>query len=153
MIAGIKTFSSSSSSINAATSYKNIKSNSIQNQSGSSVVSAPIDREAAALHTFVEARMLHRDVTITVESATPKSIVATVLHPSGNIAELLLQRGLARILEWSVATITSPAIAASLRAAELNAKNAKLHTWAITNNNDGSLEQQLFVFLPPIHLP
>lgn len=35
-----------------------------------------------------------------------QSFVGTLIHPAGNISEVLLQSGLAHIVDWSISTVT-----------------------------------------------
>src|SRR5437870_1753049 len=58
---------------------------------------------------FVESRLLGRDVTVKFDGVTGASgsggsgaVLATVLHPNGNISEFLVQNGLARCSDWSL---------------------------------------------------
>lgn len=65
---------------------------------------------------FVECRLLQRDVEIILESTSNQNFVGSVMHPKGNIAELLLKEGFAKCVDWSITLATSgPEI---LRAAE-----------------------------------
>lgn len=65
---------------------------------------------------FVECRLLQRDVEVILESVSNQNFVGSVIHPKGNIAELLLKEGFAKCVDWSIALATSgPEI---LRAAE-----------------------------------
>ncbi|XP_053623818.1 staphylococcal nuclease domain-containing protein 1 [Plodia interpunctella] len=76
---------------------------------------------------FVESRLLQKDVEVILESVNNANFVGTILHPQGNIAELLLRQGFARCVDWSLAVMKSGA--SSLRAAERAAKEAKLRIW------------------------
>lgn len=58
---------------------------------------------------FVENRLLQRDVHVRFDGTAPSGgsgqnalVLGTLLHPNGNIAELLLQEGFARCVDWSV---------------------------------------------------
>ncbi|VDK66149.1 unnamed protein product [Onchocerca ochengi] len=76
---------------------------------------------------FVECRLLQRDVEIILESTSNQNFVGSVIHPKGNIAELLLKEGFAKCVDWSIALATSgPEV---LRAAEKIAKEKKLRIW------------------------
>ncbi|OAA62410.1 transcription factor [Niveomyces insectorum RCEF 264] len=73
---------------------------------------------------FVETRLLQRQIKIHIVGASPQGqLVATVLHPRGNIAEFLLQEGLARCNDFH-STMLGEGMA-SLRAAEKAAQAAK----------------------------
>lgn len=48
-------------------------------------------------HAFVESRLLQRKVQVSLLGVTPQGqLIATVLHPNGNVAKFLLEAGLAR---------------------------------------------------------
>ena len=53
--------------------------------------------------------------------------MGTVLHPKGNISELLLEQGFAKIVDWSFGNVTIGRD--KLRAAENAAKAKKLRLW------------------------
>lgn len=56
---------------------------------------------------FVESLLLQRDVDIILESINNNNFVGTIVHPNGNIAELLLKKGFARCVDWSIAYLKS----------------------------------------------
>lgn len=76
---------------------------------------------------FTESRLLQRDVQIVLESVNNNNFVGSVIHPNGNIAELLLREGFARCVDWSMAYVTGGA--EKLRAAERAAKEKRLRLW------------------------
>uniref|UniRef100_A0A0P5RPB4 Staphylococcal nuclease domain-containing protein 1 n=1 Tax=Daphnia magna TaxID=35525 RepID=A0A0P5RPB4_9CRUS len=76
---------------------------------------------------FSETRLLQRDVQIVLESVNNNNFVGSVIHPNGNIAELLLRDGFARCVDWSIALVTGGA--EKLRAAEKAAKEKKMRIW------------------------
>ncbi|KAM3832651.1 staphylococcal nuclease domain-containing protein 1 [Vipera latastei] len=82
---------------------------------------------AAEAKFFTESRLLQRDVQIVLESCHNQNILGTVLHPNGNITELLLKEGFARCVDWSMAVYTRGA--EKLRSAERYAKEHKLRIW------------------------
>uniref|UniRef100_A0A8C9MM15 TNase-like domain-containing protein n=1 Tax=Serinus canaria TaxID=9135 RepID=A0A8C9MM15_SERCA len=82
---------------------------------------------AAEAKFFTESRLLQRDVQIVLESCHNQNILGTILHPNGNITELLLKEGFARCVDWSIAVYTRGAD--KLRAAERFAKERKLRIW------------------------
>ncbi|XP_041876039.1 staphylococcal nuclease domain-containing protein 1, partial [Corvus kubaryi] len=82
---------------------------------------------AAEAKFFTESRLLQRDVQIVLESCHNQNILGTILHPNGNITELLLREGFARCVDWSIAVYTRGAD--KLRAAERFAKERKLRIW------------------------
>src|SRR5690606_19738593 len=74
---------------------------------------------------FVESRLLQRQVKVHIVGASLQGqLVAEVLHPRGNIAEFLLQDGLARCNDYH-STMLGEKMAA-LRAAEKQAQAKKL---------------------------
>jgi staphylococcal nuclease domain-containing protein 1 len=76
---------------------------------------------------FTEVRLLQRDVQIVLESASNQSVIGSVLHPNGNIAELLLRQGFARIADWSMGVVSQGTD--NLKQAEKTAKEQKLRLW------------------------
>lgn len=82
---------------------------------------------AAEAKFFTESRLLQRDVQIILESCHNQNILGTILHPNGNITELLLKEGFARCVDWSIAVYTRGA--EKLRAAERFAKERRLRIW------------------------
>lgn len=92
---------------------------------------------------FVESRLLQRLISVTLLSlptptagptangnSTPPQQVSlflgTVQHPAGNIAALLVQQGLARIVDWHAGFLASsptPSMMSELRRAEADAKS------------------------------
>ena len=66
---------------------------------------------------FVELRLLQRDVQVRFDGTAPSGgsgqnalVLGTLLHSHGNIAELLLQEGFARCVDWSVQFLPRAAI-------------------------------------------
>uniref|UniRef100_W5NER7 Staphylococcal nuclease domain-containing protein n=1 Tax=Lepisosteus oculatus TaxID=7918 RepID=W5NER7_LEPOC len=82
---------------------------------------------AAEAKFFTESRLLQRDVQIILESCPNQVILGTILHPNGNITELLLKEGFARCVDWSMAVYTQGG--EKLRAAERSAKERKVRIW------------------------
>ncbi|NP_001080500.1 staphylococcal nuclease and tudor domain containing protein 1 L homeolog [Xenopus laevis] len=82
---------------------------------------------AAEAKFFTESRLLQRDVQIILESCHNQNILGTILHPNGNITELLLKEGFARCVDWSIAVYTQGS--EKLRAAERFAKEHKTRIW------------------------
>lgn len=83
---------------------------------------------------------------IVLESVNNNNFVGTILHPKGNIAELLLKEGFARCVDWSIAFMKTGEFglyyfeiacekndcfvgADRLRAAERKAKETRLRIW------------------------
>ncbi|KAK7107596.1 staphylococcal nuclease domain-containing protein 1-like [Littorina saxatilis] len=87
---------------------------------------------------FTESRLLQRDVKIILEGVSNQNLLGTVLHPNGNITELLLKDGFARCVDWSMGVVTQGT--EKYRAAEKGAKDKKLRIWkdyvAPTSNID-----------------
>jgi len=74
---------------------------------------------------YVESRLLQRQIKVHIVGASPQGqLVAEIIHPRGNIAEFLLQDGLARCNDFH-STMLGPKMAA-LRAAEKQAQSKKL---------------------------
>jgi len=86
---------------------------------------------------FVEQRLLQRPVKIKIVGASPQAqLVGAVLHPRGNIAELLLKEGLARCNDFHSTMLGGDM--ASLRAAEKEAQAARrrLHKGFVAKSAD-----------------
>ena len=88
---------------------------------GTEHLAEPLGEEA---QQFVEERLLQRKVHVSLLGVSPQGqLIATVLHPiKGNIAQYLLEEGLARCLD-SHSILLGPNMA-SLRHAEKSAKDA-----------------------------
>ncbi|KAF3765137.1 hypothetical protein M406DRAFT_352081 [Cryphonectria parasitica EP155] len=85
----------------------------------------PAEEYGNEARAFVETRLLQRHVKVHILGASPQGqLVATVLHPNGNVAEFLLQEGLARCNDFH-STMLGDKMAA-LRAAEKKAQGNKL---------------------------
>ncbi|KAL2861249.1 putative transcription factor (Snd1/p100) [Aspergillus lucknowensis] len=84
---------------------------------------------------FVESRILQRKVQVSLLGVTPQGqLIATILHPNGNIAKFLLEAGLARVHD-----LHSPLLGAGIaafRRAEKVAKDGRkgLFTNFVTSN-------------------
>lgn len=73
---------------------------------------------------FLESRLLQRKVKVSLLGVTPQGqLIATLLHPNGNIAQFLLEAGLARCQDHHVALLGQDM--AVLRQAERSAKDAR----------------------------
>ncbi|PSR83992.1 hypothetical protein BD289DRAFT_274561 [Coniella lustricola] len=85
----------------------------------------PAEEHGNEAKAFVESRLLQRRVKVQLLGASPQGqLVATVLHPNGNVAEFLLQEGLARCNDFH-STLLGDKMAA-LRGAEKKAQSSKL---------------------------
>uniref|UniRef100_H2ZBR1 Staphylococcal nuclease domain-containing protein n=2 Tax=Ciona savignyi TaxID=51511 RepID=H2ZBR1_CIOSA len=83
---------------------------------------------AAEAKFFVESRLLQRDVKIILEGVSNQNtLLATVLHPNGNITEILLREGFGRCVDWSIASYSLGAD--KLRAMEKQAKERRVRIW------------------------
>ncbi|KAK4705914.1 staphylococcal nuclease domain-containing protein 1, partial [Phenoliferia sp. Uapishka_3] len=103
---------------------------------------------------FVESRLLQRQIKVTLlslptptvapsafsstsnstppPSAAPTMFLGTIQHPAGNIAALLLQTGLAKVVDWHAGFLSqspTPTMMAELRKAEGEAKAARRALW------------------------
>ncbi|KAH6888019.1 hypothetical protein B0T10DRAFT_65563 [Thelonectria olida] len=85
----------------------------------------PAEEYGNEARAFVETRLLQRPVKVEIVGASPQGqLVATILHPRGNIAEFLLQEGLARCNDFHSTMLGEKM--APLRAAEKQAQSKKL---------------------------
>lgn len=81
----------------------------------------PLGEEA---QQFVESRLLQRKVQATLLGVTPQGqLIATVLHPNGNVAKFLLEAGLARCHDLHAPLLGADMVA--FRQAEKAAKDAR----------------------------
>ncbi|KAM7211590.1 nuclease domain containing protein [Rhypophila decipiens] len=99
----------------------------------------PAEEYGNEARSFVETRLLQRQVKIKIVGASPQGqLVATVLHPRGNIAEFLLQEGLARCNDFHSTMLGADM--AALRAAEKQAqeKKLRLHKHHVAKSSGGS---------------
>ncbi|XP_076334684.1 staphylococcal nuclease domain-containing protein 1-like isoform X2 [Tachypleus tridentatus] len=93
-------------------------------EDGQSQVAEPFADEAKF---FTECRLLQREVEVILESVSNQNFLGSILHPNGNIAELLLKEGFARCVDWSITVVTGGPD--KLRAAERSAKESRLRIW------------------------
>lgn len=56
---------------------------------------------------FLESKLLQKDVEVILETTNNNNFVGTILHPQGNIAEVLLRQGFAKCVDWSLAAMKS----------------------------------------------
>ena len=76
-------------------------------------------------HQFVETRLLQRNVSVDVLGLSPQgTLICTIKHPKGSIADFLLKAGLARCTDFHSTMLGSQM--AALRQAEKQAKDKKL---------------------------
>ncbi|XP_001635744.2 staphylococcal nuclease domain-containing protein 1 [Nematostella vectensis] len=76
---------------------------------------------------FTESRLLQREVKVILEGVSNTNFLGTVIHPAGNISELLLREGFARCVDWSMAVLSKGHDI--LRAAEKLAKEKRIRIW------------------------
>jgi staphylococcal nuclease domain-containing protein 1 len=101
----------------------------------------PAEEYGNEARAFVESRLLQRAVKVEIVGASPQGqLVASVIHPRGNIAEFLLQDGLARCNDFH-STMLGEKMAA-LRAAEKQAqgKKLRLHKHHVAKAEGGNQE-------------
>ncbi|KAJ4298622.1 hypothetical protein N0V88_003652 [Collariella sp. IMI 366227] len=97
----------------------------------------PAEEYGNEARAFVETRLLQRKVQIKIVGASPQGqLVATVLHPRGNIAEFLLKDGFARCNDFHSTMLGADM--AALRAAEKEAQTARrrLHKAYVAKTTD-----------------
>lgn len=97
----------------------------------------PAEEFGNEARAFVEQRLLQRQVKIKIVGASPQGqLVAAILHPRGNIAEFLLQEGLARCNDFHSTMLGGDM--AALRAAEKQAQTARrrLHKGYVAKATD-----------------
>lgn len=88
-------------------------------------ISISADEHGNEAKAFVESRLLQRQVKVEIVGESQQGqLIANVLHPRGNIAEFLLQEGLARCNDFHSTMLGSKM--ATLRAAERAAQSKKL---------------------------
>lgn len=91
------------------------------NAEGKEQPAEPFGDEA---HQFVESRLQQRKVQVSLVGVTPQGqLIATVLHPNGNIAKFLLEEGLARCHDLHAPLLGADM--ATFRRAEKAAKDAR----------------------------
>ncbi|KAM3519218.1 hypothetical protein MY4038_009850 [Beauveria bassiana] len=114
----------------------------VQTSTGATQPAEEYGNEARA---FVESRLLQRLVKVEIVGASPQGqLVAHVLHPRGNIAEFLLQEGLARCNDFHSTMLGEKM--APLRAAERQAQAQKLrlHKNHVAKADGGNQDMAVF---------
>lgn len=76
---------------------------------------------------FTDSRLLQRDIQIVLEGVSNQNFLGTVIHPAGNIAELLLKEGFARCVDWSMGVLSCDHD--KYRQSERSAKERQLRIW------------------------
>ncbi|KER33498.1 hypothetical protein T265_00614 [Opisthorchis viverrini] len=110
---------------NVMLSLSGIKAPTIRFEDGKQVAE-PFGLDA---QFFVESRLLQREVVILFESCNNQTFIGSVLHPNGNIAEVLVREGLAKCVEWNLNLVSVPGASDVYRAAERMAKEKRLRLW------------------------
>jgi len=85
---------------------------------------------ADAAKQFVESRLLHRELKVSLHGTDKSGVcaVGSVHHPRGNIGVELLKRGFARVSDWS-SRLMNPLDLPAFRVAENTAKRTNLGVW------------------------
>lgn len=76
---------------------------------------------------FVESRLLQRAINLCVEGIYNSSIVGSIVHPAGNITEILLKEGFVTVADWSLPMNSFGS--EKLREAEKFAKEKRARLW------------------------
>jgi len=101
---------------------------------------------AVEAHYFSESRLLQREMEVILESHSyneltkSTTLVGSVLHPAGNIAEALLKEGMAKCVDWSISKVTGGP--ETYRAAEKLAKERKLRIWREYKPSENTLSDK-----------
>ncbi|EWG38834.1 hypothetical protein FVEG_01939 [Fusarium verticillioides 7600] len=99
----------------------------------------PAEEYGNEARSFVESRLLQRRIKVEIVGASAQGqLVASLIHPVGNIAEFLLQEGLARCNDFH--SIMLGEKMAALRAAEKQAQSKKLrlHKYHVAKTESGN---------------
>ena len=104
-----------------------LQSPTLRHDGGNTVDSANSEKYAEEARSFIERRLLQREVQITVEDFTNTALVGSVRHPRGDVAQLLLSQGFARCADKYMTSVAGGH--SRLRTAEGNAKANKLKIW------------------------
>ncbi|KAJ6443852.1 transcription factor [Purpureocillium lavendulum] len=118
-----------------------VRTPSTERNNPSTGTTQPAEEYGNEARQFVEARLLQRKVKVEIVGASAQGqLVANIIHPRGNIAEFLLQDGLARCNDFH-STMLGEKMAA-LRAAEKQAQSKKLrlHKNHVAKAEGGSQE-------------
>ena len=102
----------------------------------------PAEPFGAESHQFVETRLLQRNVSVDVLGLSPQgTLVCTVKHPNGSIAEFLLKAGLARCTDFHSTMLGSQMTA--LRQAEKQAKDQKIGVFQGITTTQSSISSDI----------
>lgn len=105
----------------------------------------PADPFGPEAHGFVESRLLQRTVQVDILGLSPQgTLVCTVKHPNGSIAEFLLGAGLARCTDFHSTMLGGQM--SVLRQAEKQAKDKRIGLFqGLANNMQGASEMDATV--------
>lgn len=118
-----------------------VRTPSTERTNTSTGTTQPAEEHGDEARRFVEARLLQRGVKVDIVGASAQGqLVANIIHPRGNIAEILLQEGLARCNDFHSTMLGEKM--APLRAAEKKAQSEKLrlHKNHVAKADSGSHE-------------
>lgn len=118
-----------------------IRTPSTERPNPSTGTTQPAEEYGNEARQFVETRLLQRQVKVEIVGASPQGqLVANVIHPRGNVAEFLLQEGLARCNDFHSTMLGEKM--ASLRSAEkqAQAKKLRLHKNHVVKADGGNQE-------------
>ncbi|KAG5926598.1 hypothetical protein E4U42_003133 [Claviceps africana] len=118
-----------------------IRTPSTERPNQSTGTTQPAEEYGNEARQFVETRLLQRQVKVEIVGASPQGqLVANIIHPRGNIAEFLLQDGLARCNDFHSTMLGEKM--APLRAAERDAqaKKLRLHKNHVAKADGGNQE-------------
>lgn len=125
-----------------------VRTPSTERPNASTGTTQPAEEHGNEAKAFVESRLLQRLVKVDIIGASPQGqLVANIIHPRGNIAEFLLQEGLARCNDFH-STMLGEKMAA-LRTAERQAQSNKLrlHKNHVAKADGGNQEMTVFKIL------
>ncbi len=100
-------------------------------QTNAAAAAAQIEAEpyGDAAKKYVEARLLNRSVKVSIIGHSSTGVaISNIVHPAGNIAQKLVESGLAEISDWHSQFVGSQGML-ELRSAERKAKVGKLFIW------------------------
>ncbi|GAO13505.1 uncharacterized protein UV8b_05773 [Ustilaginoidea virens] len=121
----VRLFLSDTKHVQPMTLIAGIRTPSTERTMPSTGATQPAEEHGDEARQFVESRLLQRQVKVEIVGASPQGqLVASIIHPRGNIAEFLLQDGLARCNDFHSTMLGDKM--AQLRAAEKQAQSKKL---------------------------
>ncbi|XP_033223883.1 staphylococcal nuclease domain-containing protein 1 [Belonocnema kinseyi] len=93
---------------------------------------------------YVESKLLQRTVDIILYSINSNNFVGRIIHPRGDIAELLLNSGFAECVSWSMNNQMKADVLKQYQSAEKSAKDKQLRRWRNYKPPTASLEVSEF---------